>query len=350
MPMQTARVSWRIHLTAAAITSVAALALCSSASARPTVVAVSPGATGVSAYSDAVAWSKPNGEGGWLLFARVGGRVERVPAAPSADPFDVDLGPGPDGSIWAVYSRCRRKNRCRLFRYSFGSRTELPLPGSGGSKRETNPSIWKGTVAFTNPSKGYGVYTRSAITGKGLSRQPGVGRRGCARRSRSICARSADAELYGRQIAVLRSLEHPRFHYIERREILLGTVGRRGRVVARNWGDFTYFGGPGFDRGRLFFAIFNSQTEPGLHPECSSWYRSYRRIVSYRRGHGYKSAPAPYGIFLGDFAKRHAGYFSVDDRGESVVTADDPAMRRSTAPIDPRTRIFPERCAEGEGP
>lgn len=94
------------------------------------------------------------------------GTAEPVPVAARSVPFDVDLGPGPDGRVLAVYSRCRTEPRmdrrsggaapvwttargCNLYRYDFrrGEESELSGPSTGATT-EVLPSIWRGQIAF----------------------------------------------------------------------------------------------------------------------------------------------------------------------------------------------------------
>lgn len=94
------------------------------------------------------------------------GSAEPVPVAQRTVPFDVDLGPGSDGRVVAVYSRCRTEPRmdrrsggaapvwttardCDLYRYDFRRGREEELGGpSTGQATEVLPSIWRDQVAF----------------------------------------------------------------------------------------------------------------------------------------------------------------------------------------------------------
>ncbi len=127
--------------------------------------------TGVTAYRGRVVWSSLNPRTGrFSLMAWAGGRRERLPVRSRAVPFDVDLGPGPDGATWVVYSRCAREpssaepsnglpdyssgTRCRLFRFSFEDGKERRLPTSGRPERsEFVPTIWRGRLAFGRISR-----------------------------------------------------------------------------------------------------------------------------------------------------------------------------------------------------
>ena len=65
--------------------------------------------------------------GGRYRLAEVGadGRLRDIDVPSRAVPFDVDIGPGPDGRVAAVYSRCRTEPRfgpgVSTFSYRTGS-------------------------------------------------------------------------------------------------------------------------------------------------------------------------------------------------------------------------------------
>lgn len=117
----------------------------------------------LAAYDGAVAWSSYDARTRrYRLKARVGGRIRTLPIASARLPFDVDLGPGPNGDLSAVYARCpgdfragpRRRppeggRDCDVFQYDFKRRrerrrSELARPGHD----ELLPTIWRGRVAF----------------------------------------------------------------------------------------------------------------------------------------------------------------------------------------------------------
>ncbi|HEV2769374.1 MAG TPA: hypothetical protein VGV40_04240 [Solirubrobacteraceae bacterium] len=144
--------------------AIAALAL---SGGRGEYAATSPGATKVAAYGDVVVWSERSPEGAFRLVADRGpdGEPAPLPVGQRGAPFDVDVGPGPDGRPVAVYSRCAREPRplpatwpavapatgrgCDLFAYSFATRAERPVQGANlPDTSEFLPSIWRGRIAF----------------------------------------------------------------------------------------------------------------------------------------------------------------------------------------------------------
>lgn len=149
----------------------AAVAVLAAAGAAPagaeSTVAASPGPTTVSAYRGVVAWSSAVGGGKFKLTARIAGRVRILPVRSRGVPFDVDLGPGPDGHVTAVYSRCRREpdyvvpggslpqpnysrgRGCDIYRYDFSTRRESAIAVvNGRASSEYMPSIWRNRIAF----------------------------------------------------------------------------------------------------------------------------------------------------------------------------------------------------------
>ena len=125
--------------------------------ARPAPAAAYAGNAAFSAYDAASGVYR-------LMLRRRDGSTDALPVAPRGVPFDVDLGPGPDGHLTAAYSRCRTEPRtesldgmvlpwtgrgCDLYRYDVGARRETLLRGASTEQAsEFLPSIWGGEVAF----------------------------------------------------------------------------------------------------------------------------------------------------------------------------------------------------------
>ena len=83
-----------------------------------------------------------------------GGVQELLPVAAQSVPFDLDVGPGPDGKPTLVYARCPiatgspYATGCDLYRYSLSTAAEAPIAGANTSSEEVAPSIWKDEIAF----------------------------------------------------------------------------------------------------------------------------------------------------------------------------------------------------------
>jgi len=142
----------------------------------------------VSAYGGTVAFSEQEGRDRWRLKLWRAGQIRTLAIRPKRVPFDdVDLGPGQDGGLTVVYSRCRVEPRdedvgrgCDLFRYSHGQERRV----AGVSRRgysEHHPSIWRSRVAF-----GRAIATRA----------PGsLGPIGSTCARRAVCAACREAPL-----------------------------------------------------------------------------------------------------------------------------------------------------------
>ena len=122
--------------------------------------------TTASAYGGVVAFSAYDAATGRfrLTLRRRDGSLETLPVASRTVPFDVDLGPGPNGELTAAYSRCRTEPRtesfdhmtlpwtgrgCDLYRYDTVARRETKIGGASSSaSSEFLPSIWGNEIAF----------------------------------------------------------------------------------------------------------------------------------------------------------------------------------------------------------
>lgn len=121
--------------------------------------------TSVSGYGDVVAWSSfHHTTRRYALTIAVRGRIHAAPVAERAVPFDVDVGPGPDGDPTVVYSRCRREpdsrshadlpvygvgRGCEIYSYDIGARREHKVAvGVSREFSQYQPSIWRGRIAY----------------------------------------------------------------------------------------------------------------------------------------------------------------------------------------------------------
>jgi hypothetical protein len=148
-----------------------------------------------------MAWSEFDpASGGYRLTVRHVhlNQTEPVPIAPRAVPFDVDLGPGPGGTVVATYSRCAREptlqggfavlpiwasgRGCDLYQFDFTSGTETKLAWASSPRAsEFLPSTWRGRVAFARVYEGREgrrgiypyLYTRRVGGKRSSKRQPG---------------------------------------------------------------------------------------------------------------------------------------------------------------------------------
>jgi hypothetical protein len=110
--------------------------------------------TAVAGYGDLAAWSVRGADGRYrLVIRRAGGKPRFLPVPSSPTAFGVDLGPGPGGGTWAVYSRCMR---CGLQAADLATGRERPV---GGGARGRLPALWGSELAYFAPT----VDHRSAL-------------------------------------------------------------------------------------------------------------------------------------------------------------------------------------------
>lgn len=207
--------------TIAAVASVLASA-CMTATAwaqSGSVIAVEPRETGVVAHGSTVVWSSwQERRQEFRLKALVGNRVRTLAVRGRSVPFDVDLGPGEDGTQVAVYSRCRVETGvfpglstpnyaagrgCRIFRYDFATKREARVAGTherGAS--EYLPTIWRTLVAWarrteSRPTRSFTPPPRHTLYSRRLKSEPN--RRSVALKggTRDLDARPTSLDLRG---------------------------------------------------------------------------------------------------------------------------------------------------------
>jgi hypothetical protein len=146
-----------------------------SAAGRDDVIASLPvSGTPIDALRGRVMYSQASPSGYRLVEYRKG-NVGPLPIAPSALPFEVDLGPDRSGTVVAVYARCSHAPTyephdegpygCDLYRYDFERRRETPISGANSALDERHPAIWKGRLAFTRLETGRAYWRR--LSGRG---------------------------------------------------------------------------------------------------------------------------------------------------------------------------------------
>jgi hypothetical protein len=134
------------------------------AGAQETVISLQPESSAVSAYRGHVVWSRPSGRRFELMLWHAGA-ARRLPVPTRRVQFDADIGPGPNGGLVILYSRCRREapehdpftrlplyeqgRRCALYRHRVGARGEHRLRRlSAPFGSEVLPAVWRDRVAF----------------------------------------------------------------------------------------------------------------------------------------------------------------------------------------------------------
>lgn len=131
-----------MRLIAPLLTACAVAACPSPAAATEQTLAVEQQPFVADAYGDTIAWSSFDAvTKSYRLRVLRGGRPIAVNVAPSRAPFDLDVGPGPDGRPLVVYARAGDL-------FQFDGATESPLAEVNSSLRESRPSIHRNALAF----------------------------------------------------------------------------------------------------------------------------------------------------------------------------------------------------------
>ena len=164
-----------LRFLGAAILTTGLLAAPAGASAAGTPITLEQRPSNVSSYEGYLAWSHYDPQAGnyQLMIAQPGGRPPAAaPIAPSAEPFDVDLGGNRSGSATAVYTRCAtppskpggrdtnppRGTGCDLYRLVLETGAEEHLTKlSAPDADESQPTIWAGDIAFIRREHGKDV-------------------------------------------------------------------------------------------------------------------------------------------------------------------------------------------------
>jgi hypothetical protein len=230
----------------------------------------------IAAYGGRLLWSAYQPDtASWALVTRVDGTTSTVPVARRKVPFDADLGPGPTGSVVAVYSRCTTeitpsgsfgpslygKGRgCDLYLFDFASGQETKITSANAPHAsEFWPTIWKGTLAFARTYDDKRdlpyIYTRPLTGSARSTRQPGGPRSGCAKCDDRL-SRPVALDLYGKRLAFA-------WQYIGTGEgfdtdIRMDTIGGgHVRVAHQPGGGLTQVepAWPAFEAGRLYWAV-----------------------------------------------------------------------------------------------
>lgn len=253
--------------------------------------------TPLSVYGSMVAYSQRDAGGaGFRLVLLRDGTPVAGPAATLPVPFDVDLGPGPDGGVAAVYSRCASYpdqratfdrpvapgRGCRIYRFDVAGGTERLVAGThrtGAS--EYLPAIWGPNVAFARArGAGAGATQLWGRFRSGPARRLAGGPRTSCRtqRGRRVCATGTAAEplavdLRGTQLAF--SWRYPDLAEGQAHDIRVVRPGRASRLVQRTGGgglSHPFVAWPTFDGSSLYYANACAGDRSG----CVNRHRIYR--------------------------------------------------------------------------
>ena len=238
-----------------------------------------PRATPVSAYGGVTAWSRFAPDGFRLVVSTGTAEPRVLPIAPRSVPFDVDLGPGPDGRVVAAYSRCRREpamdvtpplpaytsgRGCDVYRFALDGTQEQRLRGASTDQAsEMLPSIWRDEVAFVR------VYEQRAgrRDGLALDRLPYVyvrrldGRGGSRRqpgdaRGRTGVPGPVALDLYGRRLGFVWQYDGSGETPTYRARVVTSDTDTRVAAEVRGGGlSRPWLTGAGFAAGRFVLGL-----------------------------------------------------------------------------------------------
>lgn len=316
-----------------------ALALAPGGASAADVVEQLPNSTPISHFGDTAVWSsKDPATNLYRLVAYRGGQQRVLPVAPRSVPFDVDLGPGPDGGLSAVYSRCREEPRslgvppipayttgrgCDIYRFELSTERETKLSGASTNQAsEMLPSIWRNEIAFARAYEQREgqrdglelsvlpyLYVRCIdnCSGKTGSRRQRGGFRG-----RTGLPGPIALDLYGVRLGFIWSFQGSGETSQYRARMDTTTGGHRviaetgGGGLSRSW-----FVSAAFDRGRFFFGM-DCFGDPG---GCGDLGRR-RKLLRYRISTGELTKallPGP-GDTLLTVSREHGETFYVRER------------------------------------
>lgn len=295
----------------------------------------------ISAHAGTLVWSSYDASArAFRLKLYANGRVETLPVRPRGEPFDVDLGPGPDGETVAVYSRCRREEAyaqegCDLFLYDLATRRETKIARASTRRAsELEPAIWEDRLAFVRET---GSRLRFNAAVHPSVRVVPLGRRGDERVHGGPRGRSeevSEVELHGHALAYVwyaidrEDLQAAAFAAVDVTTVLQCASGAAPAHTVERRRYVTFgpaFLGLSFERGRLYYGY-----DTGRESEI----RRVRRCMGTTRQR--MAAPEP---LVSTERARGAQYFLVGEDREA--SSGQPCSIGSTdvivSPSRPRT-------------
>lgn len=136
-----------MKLLAATLASTVALAwIAAAAIAGPTTIAPLHGNTAVEAYGDVAVWSDYDATSrSWHVVVRRHGHISTPPIPTASKAIEVDVGPGPSGSLMLAYVNCA--GGCHVVVSGVDGSAPRTVPGS---RRASHPTIWGDRVAWAS--------------------------------------------------------------------------------------------------------------------------------------------------------------------------------------------------------
>ncbi len=129
-------------------------------------LAAAAGRIQADAYGGRIAWAQLDAATKkWELVEHHEGKLRRLPVDAFSGPVRLDLGPGPEGGVVAVYAR-----EGKLHLYDFATRKERELVEFGFGML---PSVWRGELFFARRTAGrFDLWRGKFGTGR-LAKLPG---------------------------------------------------------------------------------------------------------------------------------------------------------------------------------
>jgi hypothetical protein len=335
----------------------------SSAAAADRVIATVDAPTHLSGYAGGIVWSSRDpATGRFALMYMDAARPAAALQVPQRSvPFDADIGPGPDGTPWIVYSRCETEpplttplststvytqgRRCRLYRFDLAGGQERRIGPSPVAGSDVLPSIWKGRIAFArvfDRRRSFPYVYATRIAGSSATRLPAGPRRGCAITNPGrppVCgdrrqSRPTALDLRGTRLAL--AWEYKGTLDAPASEIRLIDVGKRSsRVVDRvRGGGLTNIErvAPNFDGPDLYYARLCLGDQSGCpHRAALARYSTSARrltLAPINRGEIWQTRTGGTTYVLRDSIFDHLCHpFDGPQRATCRILATDPAFK-----------------------
>lgn len=231
--------------------------------------------TPISSHGGLTAWSVQGDDEAFRLVVFDGEATSEVPIAARSVPFDVDLGPGPDGGVVAAYSRCDQEPRpfeaytagrgCDIFTFSLAAGREERLEGvSTDQASEMLPSVWRDEVAFARVYEqregrrdGYDLDTLPYLYIRPLDGDSGSRRQPLETRGSSGTPGPVALDLYGQRLGFIWQYQGAREAPFTSARIVTDGEPQPGRVAQTGGGGLSnaFFLSADFDRGRFVFGL-----------------------------------------------------------------------------------------------
>ena len=327
-----------LRLRALAV-AVIAFAVFASAASAATVALPGGVATAVREYGGTIVFSEwAQAERRWYLSVReVGAEQRRLAVAPSAVPFDADIGTDSAGRPQLIYQRCAGTAGapvgCDLFVFSLAAATgERPVRNANDPGRnDVGPTLWRGRIAWTRE---YGtgkdanpvVYTKLLTAPRSLpsTRLPGVPTTRCAEEVGLVeppCGattnRGVEAlELWGDNLGLIVRYVFEGLPGISQTELRLNRVSDRSAqqiAFLASGLNGQSFVGPSFFSGRLAWYRACAVTEAS----CNTFVGPWRYRISTRRYE--QGAPGP--VLVSGFADTGTRLYEVVSCPDVSITA-----------------------------